>query len=792
MPSHFKILPVNLYECRLNRLDLARKLSLACKQNDFIDSIYLNDSFDSMHQILCSHRLQVDFSQSFLSPETNTYFYTVDLIEKSSNSNLIDLIISYSFKNIENYLFPCIISHINSVDDFYIQKEDPNNQDLLNKLQETIQEKVTGNKLPKLRSVETNKLCVSFYEEDSQFYRAKIIGFENDSLKNINNFKEDLKLDVFYLDYGNTSKVKFNQILEITPDLIDRLPRAFAINCKLDFTNALSKYDIEEFNSFFFEIFETKKFLAKFKARKAENKYHDSGFYEVQLYDSENKKSLIELLEIHLKETIKQEASCMQATHLDQTDSIEDDNAIAESFNNTSRMDDTVQVQDSFQVTSSNLAQNKLSNTWEETALELKNYNHYEDSLPKISLDKEDSDNTPVDDLYSTANSDSRFDANTTLTEEEEYITIKNCIISFMHSSEDIFVQEENFDQEIAKIQPEIDQCLDGYDLAKSKYCIAQYREDELFYRCKMLEWLEEKGEAFVEFMDYGNREFVLIDTITKMSETLLKVKPLAFNGAMGFNLEFNSKEYKKLEELVNLESKFDVRMKKSDLEGFYERQDKAFAIELSLSSNGIRITKENLLDDKIWTEEEDLDSYYKLKVKQEPESLVLETSCQVEANKNKNEDKKEPDDSEPNFGSNSNFKTSTKVNMAAQVEQTNQESSKTNSNGRQDDTYLDEDSDEVIEDKHNISIVNKEEKKNNVFYVENNSSSELNGTVLNHNNTVDKFADQSSVWTVNESVNEENNHKNLTVTRFADEDSRWTINEQNDQEENKNLTVSR
>lgn len=56
-------------------------------------------------------------------------------------------------------------------------------------------------------------------------------------------------------------------------------------------------------------------------------------------------------------------------------------------------------------------------------------------------------------------------------------VIIKNCLVAFMHTSEDFFIQMENFDDRYAIIKPQIDDCLDPFDLNESKLCVTQYKE---------------------------------------------------------------------------------------------------------------------------------------------------------------------------------------------------------------------------------------------------------------------------------------------------------------------------
>ena len=102
-----------------------------------------------------------------------------------------------------------------------------------------------------------------------------------------------------------------------------------------------------------------------------------------------------------------------------------------------------------------------------------------------------------------------------------------------------------------------------------------------------MLECRESEQEALTLLIDYGNKTVTKIDTITKMSKDLLKVKPLALNCKLINDLPFGSIEYNKLIELINLEVKFDVKIKKEDLDAFYADNERLCPIELFFSLNG-------------------------------------------------------------------------------------------------------------------------------------------------------------------------------------------------------------
>lgn len=63
------------------------------------------------------------------------------------------------------------------------------------------------------------------------------------------------------------------------------------------------------------------------------------------------------------------------------------------------------------------------------------------------------------------------------LSDDDDIVRFKNCLVSFMYSSEDLFVQMEDFEEKITQIQSDVDDCLDPYILSESNLCIAQYKE---------------------------------------------------------------------------------------------------------------------------------------------------------------------------------------------------------------------------------------------------------------------------------------------------------------------------
>jgi hypothetical protein len=184
------------------------------------------------------------------------------------------------------------------------------------------------------------------------------------------------------------------------------------------------------------------------------------------------------------------------------------------------------------------------------------------------------------------------------------YTYFKNTIISFMVSSKAIYISFENFNEQMGKIQPLVDNCLDPYETKSSKLCIGQYTVDEQYYRCRVLEWNAEKNEARCHFIDFGNTENVCIDTITKMTGQLRRVKPLVLYCKLDPEIEIDSNEYKQLSELVNSETRFDIKVKTSKLEKFYGAKNYDYGpitVELETSLTHVNVNKLTLAQSELW-----------------------------------------------------------------------------------------------------------------------------------------------------------------------------------------------
>ena len=109
--------------------------------------------------------------------------------------------------------------------------------------------------------------------------------------------------------------------------------------------------------------------------------------------------------------------------------------------------------------------------------------------------------------------------------------TSVSVIISYVESDDVFYCQLEAWQTEIDELQALLEQCYEGVgqlssqSLQPNNYVVAEYSEDGLWYRAKILE-VSSDSTATVFFVDYGNKE-----TVTKMAampESVLSMPPFA------------------------------------------------------------------------------------------------------------------------------------------------------------------------------------------------------------------------------------------------------------------------
>ena len=110
-----------------------------------------------------------------------------------------------------------------------------------------------------------------------------------------------------------------------------------------------------------------------------------------------------------------------------------------------------------------------VNDTWNVTPANQRCYDHLQETVVNTTAVSPQLERTVTEELYQTVcESPSKL--------KTDLVILKNCLVSFLHSSEDFFIQMPNFEQRYALIQPEIDECLDPFDLNESKLCVCQFK----------------------------------------------------------------------------------------------------------------------------------------------------------------------------------------------------------------------------------------------------------------------------------------------------------------------------
>ena len=247
---------------------------------------------------------------------------------------------------------------------------------------------------------------------------------------------------------------------------------------------------------------------------------------------------------------------------------------------------------------------------------EINEKNERSDDSNDRTLNKSDQENT----LYSTAKSqinsmiirgtqaDECSSDNSTLTSINdthlgEWVEHRNCLISFMTSSQSFYIQFSDFDTEIEKIQSEIDASLSPF-YRKTNLCVTLWEQDGLAYRSRVNEWNEDTGEAYVYFIDFGNTERVAIQTITAMPENLTKVKPLCIYCKLKDNIPVESQSFKNFEQLVANEVLVNVKFRPAELERYLSSMSEeleALTIKLFTADNDLEVRAATLEEKDLW-----------------------------------------------------------------------------------------------------------------------------------------------------------------------------------------------
>jgi hypothetical protein len=443
----------------------------------------------------------------------------------------------------------------------------------------------------------------------------------------------------------------------------------------------------------------------------------------------------------------------------------------------------------------------------------------YDDPVKEAKENKLTSDELDTTLTGDTAGYDenkSVFETSKKLVVRDDEVYLKNCSITYLDTHQCFFIQVENFESEMARLQPEIDGCLDPFDLSLSNKCIAMFKEDEKFYRCQCLEWLEETNEAKCVFIDYGNWDMVSADTVTEMSSDLKKVKPLALNCKLDIDLSRSEDALNFLQGLVDNGVSINVKMMKKDLDAYYAAKTVYESpIKVELYSN----------EDKILY----ATNYDHVEIKTEPESFIkvakksTKSSCGIqETPRSPRDDDNDKDDcnrhrnvdqtpSSAHFSSSSSNKPT-----GAQSQSSNSTHPSRKYANKEDSLEFDMlkrslmvNDPTVVEGLNTISRPDENQIEIENFINEENLSdgmvsqrpedyfyalpqTDKDPKMCDNNQTLCKFLNEESTWSL-----DENKEKNLTISRLNDEEedfmdqlSRGSDKISKEMRENKNTTI--
>lgn len=107
--------------------------------------------------------------------------------------------------------------------------------------------------------------------------------------------------------------------------------------------------------------------------------------------------------------------------------------------------------------------------------------------------------------------------------------TIKTCMMVFISSPTDFYIQLNHDDLELDTLMKNIASTYENggdplkqSEIKPEKYCIVQYSEDLKWYRAVIKS--VDKQQVIVQFIDYGNIEIVHLDKIKTIQEQFLKL----------------------------------------------------------------------------------------------------------------------------------------------------------------------------------------------------------------------------------------------------------------------------
>jgi hypothetical protein len=186
----------------------------------------------------------------------------------------------------------------------------------------------------------------------------------------------------------------------------------------------------------------------------------------------------------------------------------------------------------------------------------------------------------------------------------QSYTSFTNCIINYMVSSQLFYVQMENFNEELHPILNGINSCTDSFSpvlLTKGSLCIGRSELDGLFYRCRVVSVSFELKEAECLLMDFGETDKIKFDEIKIMNKSLQAIRPLAIRCKLENYLLPDSIEFQRMKNLVFRDTRFNIRIRTSDLENALEDSDSSILIDLCVSQTNVMVNEANLKNDALW-----------------------------------------------------------------------------------------------------------------------------------------------------------------------------------------------
>ena len=198
-------------------------------------SIWVTGSEEQIEEAVLLINKEISQNQSFsrnrsqMNGQKRVNNYKLLAIEDKSSDKSIDLDTYFAkMEQINQQLLEVFVSAVNSPDQFYVQMCSTGAQ--LDHLMEDTTDfyEIEDNRIAfKPLTIKVGDIVTVPYPHDEHWYRAKVMTIEDKPYS-----LEDSSVRVFYLDYGDDSLLKYNQICDLNDDFLKRMPFQ-AIECSL-------------------------------------------------------------------------------------------------------------------------------------------------------------------------------------------------------------------------------------------------------------------------------------------------------------------------------------------------------------------------------------------------------------------------------------------------------------------------------------------------------------------------------------------------------------------------------